>query len=94
MKFEDAKLSILEMAIKINSDTFTPSDLVNFVLSFRHDLFQSPITQRQIENGTYAISCSCASTVDSCDECGPGHYTKFTDLNGQTVSFKIKKETT
>lgn len=92
MKFEEAKMVILEMADSVNSGTFTQTDLMSFILAFRFDLFQSPTFQTGVANGTYAISCSCASTIASCNECGPGYTTGFSEHNGQIVSFKTKKE--
>lgn len=93
MRFDEAKLAILDMADKINTGTFTQSDLVTFVLAFRVELFESQKSQAQIAMGNFPMSCSCASTVDSCNECGPGHMTLFTEHNGQIISFKTKKDT-
>jgi hypothetical protein len=97
MDFEDAKKTILEMAKKVEDGTLTKIELSEFVLSFRWNLFQSPpppitLTQMPEWHGHHAITCSCAPMTDSCNECGPGYTTGFTEYNNQIISFKIAKE--
>lgn len=79
------------MAKKVNDDSLTPQDLMEFVLGFRHELFDGKTISESVR--TYAIvSCSCGSEQASCVECGPGFTTGFQVMeDNQVFSFKIKK---
>ncbi len=67
MNFEDAKKQILVMAKDITDGNFTEQTLSEFVLSFRHDLFQQ---QQQVPKGIWSLTCSCGPELKSCDEWG------------------------
>lgn len=94
MNLEDSKKAILVMAKKIEEDTLTYQDVTEFVLSFRTMLWNDILPAPPLPSGQYPIvSCSCAAEVDSCQECGPEHYTKFYVNDGQIISFtKVSKK--
>mgnify|MGYP001562883911 CR=1 FL=1 len=98
MKFEEAKQAILVMSEEIKKGTFTEEDFVEFILSFRHDLFNKPRTYASPPlgwvPGMAGITCSCGPQEKSCNECGEGKYTKFIfDANDMFVGFeKCDKE--
>lgn len=94
MNLEDSKKAILEMAKKIEDDTLTYQHVAEFVLSFRTVLWGDQQAQnKNVPQGPYyAVSCSCASEVDSCVDCGPNQYTQFNVQDGQVISFnKVTK---
>lgn len=92
MPDEALKKKLRDLCEEVEAGKKEPDEVVDLFLKNREGFFENaePYTADSLYNEIFpCLTCSCGSTVDSCDEDGPGKYSRFFISNEGQIFRKV-----